>query len=226
MPQVVPTTTELVPATDLIPHPHNYNHGDIDAVRESIRVNGFYGKIVRQASTGYTIAGHTRAAAAIAEGITLLPVDTIDVDDATALRILANDNRSAEKATRDQAALVDLLELVGVEAGDLVGSGYDADDLADLTAALEAATYTPPGTTEQQPDRLAGDGSNRQVFQEDAERIDASRRILVIDLPVQRFAWLVESLTTICARERLDTNTEAILTLVGRAVDDTPPPDA
>lgn len=216
MPHVLEATAELVAYADLAPHPRNYNHGDVDAVRESIRTNGFYGKIVRQASTGYIIAGHTRALAAHLEGIDPLPVDTYDVDDQTALRILANDNRSAERATRDQAALVDLLELVAADAGDLVGTGYDLDDLADMGAALEAASYAPPAS-EPREDRVTGDEDNRKSFQANAERNNAARRVLVLDLPVNQFAWLIDALAQVCATEQLPTNTEAVMLLVGRA---------
>lgn len=118
------------------PHPANPNRGNVDLIAESISANGFYGAIVVQESTGRILAGEHRWRAARLRDEAQVPVIYVDVDDATALRILAADNRTSELAHRDPDALVDLLtRLADVEDG-LYGSGYAPDDLADLLAQL------------------------------------------------------------------------------------------
>jgi hypothetical protein len=119
---------ETVPISELIEHPHNPRRGDVDVVAESIRTNGFYGVIVRQKSTGYILAGNHRTRAAKLVGLRELPVQTLDVDDNTARRILAVDNRSNDVAGYDTESLIALLQSLD----DLVGSGYDAAALDDL----------------------------------------------------------------------------------------------
>lgn len=92
---------ELWPIDDLRPHPDNPRQGDVGAIREAIRRRGFVGAVIVQRSTGLTIAGHHRAMAAKAEGLTHVPVLQADVDDLTALRDLIGDNRWADLATYD-----------------------------------------------------------------------------------------------------------------------------
>ncbi|WP_139806694.1 hypothetical protein [Deinococcus hopiensis] len=48
----------LVPVSDLKPHPRNPNVGNVDVIAESIKVNGFYGALVVQKSTGYILKGN------------------------------------------------------------------------------------------------------------------------------------------------------------------------
>jgi hypothetical protein len=59
----------------------------------------------------------------------------IDVDDATALRILLADNRLAQLATYDQHQLADLLTAIGVD--DLTGTGWDSEDLEQIITDLD-----------------------------------------------------------------------------------------
>ena len=67
--------------------------------------------------------------------MTEVPVYWVDVDDATARRILLADNRTNDLATYDDAVLAELLTALA-EDDDLLGSGYDGDDLDDLLADI------------------------------------------------------------------------------------------
>ena len=126
----------LVPVTDLQPHPRNPNHGNVEAIAESITSNGFYGAIVAQRRTGYILVGHHRYHAAVTSGAREIPVFWVDVDEHQALRILLADNRTAELAERDAEALAALLqELAGDDDG-LTGTGYEQDDLDTLLAQI------------------------------------------------------------------------------------------
>jgi ParB-like chromosome segregation protein Spo0J len=86
--QVVAQEYATVSVDELKPHPQNARQGDLGSICESIDANGFYGAIVAQQSMGYILAGNHRWRAAIARGLKFVPVLWLDVDDATALRIL------------------------------------------------------------------------------------------------------------------------------------------
>ena len=137
MPDAAPPTTDIatVPIDDLIRHPETPRRGDIPAISASIEVNGWYGAVVAQSSTRHVLAGNNRMEAARRLGMTDLPVHWLDVDDATARRIMLADNRTSDLATYDDAVLVQLLEAAAAD-DDLFGSGYDGDDLDDLLADI------------------------------------------------------------------------------------------
>jgi len=133
--QTPTTDIATVPIDDLIRHPDNPRQGDVGAISASIEVNGWYGTVVAQSSTGRVLAGNHRIEAARHLGMTEVPVYWVDVDDATARRIMLADNRTNDLATYDDAVLAELLTAVA-EDDDLLGSGYDGDDLDDLLAAI------------------------------------------------------------------------------------------
>jgi len=125
------------PIDSLSEHPANPRVGDMEALGESIRVNGFYGAVVAQVSTRHVLAGNHRLRKDAEQGATTIPVLWVDVDDDLALRILVGDNRFPALAGYDDSGLARLLgSLLGVPAG-LLGTGYSAD-AADLLLRLLA----------------------------------------------------------------------------------------
>lgn len=131
---------EMVEVGRLSAHPENPRSGDVGLIGESIRVNGFFGAIVAQRSTGRILAGNHRWKAAQAEGRDRVPVAWVDVDDEHALRILLADNRTNDVASYDDSKLAGLLAELSETCG-LEGTGYKAEDLEELL-------------TEVQPDEL------------------------------------------------------------------------
>lgn len=126
---------EMVAAGDLSCHPDNPRRGDVDAIRVSIRANGFYGALVVQRSTGYILAGNHRFMAAQAEGLAKVPVIYVDASDDDAKAILVGDNRLSDLAENDPALLAALLQAIQSREQGLTGTGYSDDDLAELLAA-------------------------------------------------------------------------------------------
>lgn len=122
--------------TDLTFHPDNPRQGDVGAIVESIEANGWVGSLVAQCSTGHVLAGNHRLQAAQYLGITKLPVHWVDIDDKTARRILLADNRTADLATYDDAALTALLADMAQD-DQLAGTGFDGDDVDLLIADIE-----------------------------------------------------------------------------------------
>jgi ParB-like chromosome segregation protein Spo0J len=196
---------EMVPIEELVRYPGNARRGDVELIAESIKANGFYGVVVRQKSTGYTLIGNHRTDGAKLAGLAAVPVQTIDVDDATARRINLVDNRSNQLAGYDTVALSELLALA-IDEGSLVGTGFTEDDYADTLVDAEAlfASSTDYGQ----------DGQGE--FRKDGQRGVAGRRQIVLDLELDRFAWLLDALSEIGSREGLSNNRDVVVRLAER----------
>jgi len=154
---------EMVAIGDLACHPENPRRGNLDEIRSSIRVNGFYGALVVQRSTGHILAGNHRFMAAEAEGLDRVPVIYVDADDEDAKAILVGDNRLSDLAENDPELLAALLQAIQSREEGLTGTGYSDDDLAqmlaqaagDMGAELEGEDDIPD--TPEQPVAQPGD---------------------------------------------------------------------
>jgi DNA (cytosine-5)-methyltransferase 1 len=132
MAQIINRTEERVHIDNIQPHPANPNDGDVAAIAESIRQNGFYGRIVVRDSTGKILAGEHRWRAAREVGLGEVPIERVECDDETAMRILLADNKTAANAEREPEPLAGLLESLETTDDGLTGTGYDGDDLDSL----------------------------------------------------------------------------------------------
>jgi ParB-like chromosome segregation protein Spo0J len=144
---------ESVKLSALSLHPDNPRQGDVGVIHESIKENGFYGALIVQKSSMRILAGNHRVQAAKAAGMTEVPAIVLDVDDATAQRILLVDNRSNDLASYDEAALAGLL----LSMDDLAGTGYTLDDLDALRAKLDEPLVLDPPPGEDESSQL-GEG--------------------------------------------------------------------
>ena len=122
----------------------NARRGNIDAIAESLSENGQYKPIVvnlgtRTGRSMEVLAGNHTLQAAKSLGWSQIDVVTVDVDEAEAARIVLADNRTSDLGGYDTEALSDMLH----ELDDLAGTGYDADDLEQLDAALYEHTDGP-----------------------------------------------------------------------------------
>lgn len=151
MPKIINRTEERVHLDNIQPHPANPNDGDVAAIAESIRQNGFYGRIVVRDSTGKILAGEHRWRAAQEVGLTEVPIERVECDDETAMRILLADNKTAANAEREPEPLADLLESLETTQEGLAGTGYDGDDLDELLYDLgeQAPDFDPVGMEDQ-----------------------------------------------------------------------------
>jgi DNA modification methylase len=147
---------ELVAISALKRHPRNVNRGDLVAIGDSITENGFYGAVVAQRSTGYTLAGNHRYEAAQTAGLSEVPVIWVDVDDDRALRILLVDNRTTRLGEDDQEALAVLLQQILSDSETLAGTGYDEAALDALLAEV-GVTQCAEGLTDEDavPEQLS-----------------------------------------------------------------------
>ena len=140
-------------AIDLLKHhPRNANNGDVEAIKKSLAINGWYGSVVANLSTKHILAGNHRVMAAKALGWETVPVQWVDVTPEEELRILVVDNRTTRIGQDDTTKITDILaELANTPIG-LEGTGYGA---ADLDALIdELAGMTEPAELLTDPDEV------------------------------------------------------------------------
>jgi hypothetical protein len=145
--------TVTVPIGDLHPYYRNPRQGDVGAISESLKHLGQYRTIVvnRGTLTGRPneiLAGNHTHQAAVHLKWKEIDVDYVDVDEETAARIVAVDNRTNDLATYDPFELTEMLkDLAATDLG-LIATGYDGDDLDDLLAQV-----WPEATFEKEDDK-------------------------------------------------------------------------
>jgi len=121
---------------DLTPYHKNPRAGDVDAIAESLKVNGQYKPIVVNLGTETgrpleILAGNHTWQAAEQLGWSEIQAVTVDVDDAAATRIVLADNRTSDLAEYDDALLDELL----ASLDSLDGTGFTDQVLETLGAA-------------------------------------------------------------------------------------------
>lgn len=154
-----PQTYRIADLAELKEHPENPRQGDVGAIHTSVEANGWYGALTVQKSTGYILTGNHRKKERVARGMTRVPIIELDVDDATALRILLGDNRTADLASYDDAKLLELLQREA-ERDNLAGTGYDGDDVDDLARLLADPEPKPEPPTRG----LSGEGAVAEAW--------------------------------------------------------------
>lgn len=140
-----------VQIADLMLWEGNPRRGRVDVIAESLRKNGQFRPVVVNAGsqTGRlfeVLAGNHTVLAAKSLGWSEVTCWVVDVDDLTARRIVAADNRTSEVGGFDHERLLELL--TGLP--DLDGTGYGEMDVAALEELL-----SPPSL-----DDLAGSGGD------------------------------------------------------------------
>lgn len=93
----------MVPADSIQQHPMNDNNGDVDEIVTSLQTNGMYRRLVVSERTRNICAGNHTYLGLLELGAKFVPVEYIDVDYSTELRILAVDNWAARLARPDPA---------------------------------------------------------------------------------------------------------------------------
>ena len=144
MSRVINLQIEQVAIELLKHHPRNANHGDVEAIKKSLAVNGWYGSVVANLSTKHILAGNHRVMAAKALGWETVPVQWVDVTPEEELRILVVDNRTTRIGQDDTTKITDILaELANTPVG-LDGTGYSAGDLDALISELSGVADETP----------------------------------------------------------------------------------
>lgn len=138
----------LQPIDSVQQHPENPNNGDVDAVIESIQVNGFNGVITVDKETRTIVAGHTKWAALHALGSDVAPMIFQDWDaDEDVYRFLIGDNETGKLARMDTQLEIRILKLLKDTQKGLIGTGVSSDTyLRKLTEAANIKVDVPQQT--------------------------------------------------------------------------------
>lgn len=125
--------------TELQHYHLNARRGNVEAIAESLRVNGQYKPIIVNAGSktgreNEVLVGNHTLDAMIANGGKTIKAIVIDVTDEEARRIVLADNRTSDLGSYDEEMLLDLL----MSVDDLEGTAFNAADVE----ALEALTYS------------------------------------------------------------------------------------
>lgn len=152
-----------VPPSTLKQHPKNPRKGNVNAIVESIRNNGWHSVIIVQKSSGFIIAGNHRTKAAMILEMETVPVCVADVDDVKALEMVLADNRTSDIASYNMPELTESLTYLA-DLNRLVNSGYDQQFLDNMTYdwkknELPAKTKSDQKSNEVDVDNLLGDDS-------------------------------------------------------------------
>ncbi len=128
-------TALATPMSEITPYPGNPRRGHIAALANGLREYGQYKPLVVQASTGHILVGNQTYAAAQQLGWEQIAAVRVEVDDVTARKILAVDNRTNELGSYDGQLLLEMLTALR-EGGGVEGTGYSEDDVDHLAADL------------------------------------------------------------------------------------------
>ena len=155
-----------VPVKDLSPFGLNPRQGDVGAITVSLEANGQYRPIVVNKRDNTILAGNHTYHAAVSLGWEKIQVGYVDVDEATAQRIVLVDNRTNDLADYDNNLLAELLETVFEESGPdgLVGTGFQSDDFDEILAAA-GNTHSPWDDRKMQETGTAGEVTTGSVWQ-------------------------------------------------------------
>ena len=186
----------------------NPRKGNVNALVESLTVNGQYRPIVVQTSTKKILAGNHLWKAAKQLGWKDILVTYVDVDDVRAKKIVAADNRLADMGSYDEDALLKLLEDITLE-----GTGYVQADVDDLLALIEEQTDPQWQTAPQHSSQE--NVQHRPTLAERAEHYaERTIRLLMCEYPNEQYIWVVERLGEIRKEFDVDNNADAIIKIV------------
>jgi hypothetical protein len=133
--------TEVVAIDSVKPHPRNPNNGDQERINESIEAHGQFRTVVLS-QDDYLLAGNHTYAGAMEKGKKTLGVIRLPLmhDHPQAIEIMLADNHIGRKGKDDKGILEELLMEVKESQGNLLGAGFQDDELDRLLAENEAAS--------------------------------------------------------------------------------------
>jgi hypothetical protein len=231
--RIVDFQTEVDPAV-LSAHPLNartHPEHQRAAIRGSLDRIGWVDVVKVNARTGRIVDGHARVEEATRAGQTV-PVLYVDLDDDEEAVVLASIDPIGALAEYDNQLLLDLLN----EVGDLEGTGFGEDSIADLEALLDeldagaaAIVANVPGAV---PEGLAYSNvqneqgvSTRQLsYGERAPGYsETGVRSVILDLSLPHFQWWADHAAEARSKFGVETNSMLALHLLAAALEIDPP---
>jgi len=194
----------------------NARRGDVDAIAESLSVNGQYAPITVNQGTktgrpAEVLAGNHTLLAARKLGWDSIDAYVIDVDDAAAARININANKLPQLGGFDHEMLAAQLADFG---DDLVGTGFKAEEVEALTASFGGPVEFPddPAPAPAPPS-------------EPSAPAPGPSSISLSGLPPRYWTWVGEKLAEIKDTNGLDSNADVVVMALMHLTGERPPQD-
>ena len=204
-----------VAVEELHPYPNNPRKGNISLIAESLSNYGQYKPITVNKRNNQILAGNHTYQAAKHLGWSDIAITYVDVDDATAAKIVAIDNKTSDTGGYDTSKLLELLD----ELPDLIATGYTDDDIDSLKALMDEEATPDLGSNMHAAPKVGETGlSNVNIgtsLAEYAERYaQKTTRMLMMDYENTLYIWLVDKLSEYRAANNIVSNADAIVSLV------------
>ena len=122
---------------ELKEYPDNARVGDVNSIYESLLENGQYRPLVVNRKDNVILAGNHTYKAIKRLGWAKALVWYVDVDDQQAKQIVLVDNKLNDDGTYDFAKLEKAIKGLQ-DVGELIGTGYTAESVAELLETVEA----------------------------------------------------------------------------------------
>ena len=208
--------SEAVPPGTLNPYHRNPRHGDVDAIASAVDALGQYKPIVVNKGTltgrpNEILAGNHTHQAITRLGLPTIDVVWLDVDDATAAKIVVADNRTGDLAGYDHDVLFDLLQ--GLQT--LEGTGFSQTDYDSLIVDIAPLEEEPvqPGRSQE--------GVN--TFDRRADYEKAEERGVLLDYSLEDYDAVIEGLDTLRKQHGAKDNAALVIMLIEAATGETAP---
>ena len=190
------------------PYPKNPRRGNVKLIAESLAEYGQYKPITVNKATNEILVGNHTYAAAKSLGWKEIDVTYVEVDEATAAKIVLIDNRASDLSAYDNNALLELLERLD----SLEHTGYGDDEFDDVLARIEEEKT--PSVKEAITDKPSLNEIAGQI-EGLAERYKAvDTKVFMVELENHVYIWTIEQL----AKQRLKTgaqsNSDALVKLL------------
>lgn len=191
---------------------NNPRKGNTTLIAESLATYGQYKPITVNQRSGEILAGNHTYRAAKELGWSEIDVVYVDVDETTAAKIVAIDNRSADLGQYDNEKLAALLETLP----ELDGSGYTLDEFDALIADIQEETTPELSKTVFSTLNIGETGQSGTFVAESlgayAERYNQrATRMLMADFEPELYVWLIDKLIKIRTEHNLTSNGDAIV---------------
>lgn len=201
----------VVPIADLRQWDRNPHTGDALEVTASLQRFGQVVPIVR-APDGWIISGNTTLRCMADLGFTTCAVVTLDAEEQEQVAWGLASNNLGRKGEDDDAKVLALLRDLDI----LDGTGYTIENLEDLTALMEEV-HTADQAVEGHAhvNEQTGVTANEQSYDGYLAGYQQHQvRSVILDYPVETFAWWTEQATALRSAMSVETNADLVVALI------------
>ena len=133
---------ELIEIDKLKEFPDNPREGNVEEIKKSLIQNAQYKPLIVNKKTMHVLVGNHTLKAMKELNYETVNVNLIEVDESEEKKIVLVDNKLSDDSNYNKEKLSALLDELMID-GDLIGTGFTADEVDDLIAELDTPLVTP-----------------------------------------------------------------------------------